>query len=252
MRAGAWVADLADLLLPAGCIACGTWMPEGRGRELVCGGCRTRLRPASWPRCPRCHHPTGSGRVPSQACRECRDWPAELTRARYAYLLQPPADALVHALKYEGWRELAGEMAGPMDRALALPPARHEGRIVVPVPTTRARLEKRGYNQAELLARALAGRLQLPLVRALHRIRGGATQVALPPSERRANVKGAFALDGPSAGRLQGAHVVLVDDVLTTGATASSAAVELAGGGASEVTVLAFARALPFRRRRLA
>ena len=155
---------------------------------------------------------------------------------------------MVHALKYEGWAELAPEMGAAMAR-VSLPPAPPGGgRWVVPVPTTRARVRRRGYNQAELLARSVAERLGEGLIEALVRTRGGATQVALHPSQRRANVRGVFAAREEEIPRLAGAHVVLVDDVLTTGATAAAAAEELVRVGVSEVTLLTYARALPFRR----
>jgi ComF family protein len=151
----------------------------------------------------------------------------------------------VHALKYEGWRELAGEMGRSMAR-LAVP-AWGDGvtPVVVPVPTTRGRVRRRGYNQAELLARGLAEARDLVMIDALERVRGGATQVSLHPSQRRANVKGAFAVRRGFSRRLRGAHVILVDDVLTTGSTAGAAATELARAGALWVTVTTFARALP-------
>jgi ComF family protein len=162
-------------------------------------------------------------------------------------LLAPPADALVHALKYGGWAELGGELGRAMaDLRFPSSPAASR-RVVVPVPTTADRVRLRGYNQAELLARGLAGALDLGLAQALIRTRGGATQVALPPSQRRANVRGAFAARGEAVPLIEGAHVVLVDDVLTTGSTAGAAASELVRMGASGVTLVVYARALPFR-----
>lgn len=249
MKPAPWVAGLLDLLLPAGCLACGTWIPVGRRPALVCGPCRSRIRAAPWPRCDRCHHPLGTGRSGHATCRECRSWPAALTRARYVAVLAPPADALVHALKYEGWCGLAEEMGRDM-AALPTPPRRGaEERVVVPIPTTRRRIKTRGYNQAALLAQRVAAARSLPLVEALVRRGGGGTQVALHPSQRKANVKGAFSLREGESSRLRGAHVLLVDDVLTTGATAGAAALELARSGAVEVTLMTYARALPFRRR---
>jgi ComF family protein len=176
----------------------------------------------------------------------CRDWPGALSFARHAHTLAPPADALVHALKYEGWRELAGPMAEAMARVPLPPCVPLVHRVVVPVPTTVARVRRRGYNQARLLAEGVAERLGLDLLEGLERPRASVTQVSLHPSERRANVKDAFAAREEAVSRLRGAHVMLVDDVLTTGATAAAAATELARVGVSEVTLLTYARALPF------
>jgi ComF family protein len=243
MRAAAWGAALFDLLLPRGCVACGDWLPEGERASMTCPRCRSRLPRAPWPRCGRCHHPSGTGRRPEETCRACRDWPRALTRARYAFVLASPADDLVHALKYEGWPELAHDMGRAMAGVVPREMTAHT--VVVPVPTTPARVRTRGYNQAELLARSMARTLGLPLTTALERTRGGATQVALHPSQRRANVKGVFAVRGGEHSRLRDMHVLLVDDVLTTGSTAGAAATELDRAGASGVTLVTFARALP-------
>lgn len=242
MNGGALAREVLEFLLPAGCVACGTWLPRPTPR-LTCPTCRSRLRTASWPRCPRCHHPAGTGRTGAADCRECRGWPPELARARYAHLLEPPADRLVHALKYEGWRELAEEMAEPM--ASLVPP---ETDRVVPVPTTLRRLRQRGYNQADVLARAVADRVRVDPVPALRRRGDAPTQVALHPSGRRANVQGAFVPESGHEPAIRGARVVLVDDVLTTGSTAGAAAETLVRMGAASVTLITFARALPHRR----
>jgi ComF family protein len=159
-------------------------------------------------------------------------------------VLRPPADDLVHALKYEGWRELAAVMG---DAVAALVPGITEatgGRtVVVPVPTTAERLRSRGYNQAELLARRVAEGSGLELLPVLRRVGSRGSQTALTPEARRENVRGAFA---PASGvpGLEASGVLLVDDVLTTGATASEAATTLHRMGAARVTLLAYARAL--------
>lgn len=175
----------------------------------------------------------------------CGSWPPALTFARHAWVLASPADAMVHALKYEGWAELAAEMGRDMARVTLPPVAAGTPRVVVPVPTTSARVRARGYNQAHLLAAAVANALGLGLVEGLARTRGGSTQVSLHPSQRRANVRGVFAAREKEIPLLRGAHVLLVDDVLTTGATAGAAATALARAGAKEITLLTFARALP-------
>jgi ComF family protein len=157
-------------------------------------------------------------------------------------VLASPVDDLVHALKYEGWPELAAFMGGELAR-VNLPPE-DEQSIVVPVPTTPKRLRSRGYNQADLLARCFGERTNREVRRAIARRVEGRSQTSLTPAERRANVRGVFA-PSASQGDIAGARVLLVDDVLTTGATASEAALALASMGAARVTLVAFARALP-------
>lgn len=233
---------LVHLFLPPACHGCGDPLPRDGSR--LCPRCRTRLREPAHPRCARCGAPRGTGRSASRGCPECEDWPDALVRARCAALFAPPADALVHGLKFGGWRELAPVMAERMARVLprsALPP----GAPVVPVPTTPARKRERGYNQAELLARELAARIGRPFLPALARREGRATQISLHRAERLANVRDAFHGHPEHKPRLRGRSVLLVDDVLTTGATACAAAEALTAMGAAEVSVVAFARALP-------
>jgi ComF family protein len=144
----------------------------------------------------------------------------------------------VHALKYAGWRVAAGPMAQEMARRLG--PRLEGADLLVPVPLGRARLRERGHNQAALLADALGERCALPAVAdVLERSRETRTQTALHPEQRRANVAGAFRATRP----LAGARVVLVDDVLTTGATLVAAAEALGAAGAATVGAVTFARA---------
>ncbi len=164
-------------------------------------------------------------------------------------VLAPPADRLVHALKYEGWRHVASLMAERMAR-IRLPRRFSPGvAAVVAVPTTRARRRRRGYNQARVLAEALPDRRGDVASGVLVRVSGGDSQVSLHPSQRRTNVRSAFAIGENAGALLRGRPVLLVDDVLTTGATAGAAARTVEAAGANGVAALTFARALPYRIR---
>lgn len=248
MRAPAPLRDLVRFLLPARCLGCASPLPMDAPtavqRTLVCAPCMAALREPPWPRCPRCHAPRGTGRVSAADCLECSTWPPSLVGARASAMLEPPCDALVHALKYGGWRDLARPLG---DRLARTCPPDSPDALVVPVPTTPERLRKRGYNQAGLLADAYAARVGTTSTPALERVRGGPSQVSLAPERRRINVDGCFAASASVAPVLRGRPVVLVDDVLTTGATAAAAATALERAGAGGVTVVALARALPGR-----
>lgn len=235
---------LVDLVLAPRCLGCGGVAGGGDGGGLVCGRCRSRLLPPPPPLCPRCGFPRlRTGREPAPTCQECRDWPVALRAARSACLLRPPADALVHQLKYRGWHRLAGPM-GRLMAAVRLPAdAAAEARIVVPVPTTALRLRERGYNQAAVLAEAVARESRRTVICGLHRSVGASSQIALQPAARLANVAGAFGLVAGAAQELAGEHVLVVDDVLTTGATVTACAQALVDAGARCVSVLTFARA---------
>lgn len=241
-------ARLLELLLPLRCLGCGERVPEGADAP-VCGRCRTRIRPLPAPRCERCDLPLGTRHRQGPGCLHCLDWPDALARACCATALAPPADDLLHALKYEGWPAVVPFVGARMAARLAtlggtdrLGPS---ATVVVPVPTTERRQRKRGYNQAALLAHDVARRRSLQCVEALVRTHATDSQIALPVAERRANVERAFQ-PGEAARQLPpSTHVILVDDVITSGATVVAATRALARLGVESVTALAFARALP-------
>ena len=239
---------VADLLLPPVCLGCDGPIDARDEARLACRVCRARLRAIPSPVCARCGASVRvTGRSRAEACHECAGWPRELGAARSACLLLPPADRLVHQLKYRGWPALAGPLAERMT-ALVLPAAMRAATLCVPVPTTAGRLRERGYNQAEVLARAFAGLTRRELRNALRREGSARTQTTLQPVARRANVAGAFRVEPREAARIRGAHVLLVDDVLTTGATATACALALAAAGARHIALITFARALDARR----
>jgi ComF family protein len=169
---------------------------------------------------------------------------------RSAYVLEGPAHRLVHGLKYGGWYSLAGAMAARMARVDLGEEAEEEVSLVVPVPLSDVRLRQRGYDQAGLLASEVA-RLRGWSCRPdlLRRTRATETQTALHPAERRANVAGAFQALPERAAPVRRQHILVVDDVWTTGATTLACADALLAAGARAVSVLTFARALPELRR---
>ena len=234
-----------DLVFAPVCLGCdepiSTFSPE----RLVCRACWSRMRELPVPRCERCWTPKLAMR---ESCPGCDALPPYLRCVRSAFLMDGAARKLVHALKYAGWRAVAGEMGRRM-AALPLPAeVREEVRCVVPVPLSRVRLRARGYNQAEMLAIALArAKGWRDGSGILERTRSTDSQTALHPAERRANVAGAFRVRPGREGEVRREHVLLVDDVWTTGATALACAAALTLAGARAVSVITFTRAVPER-----
>lgn len=240
---------LGDLLFAPVCLGCDEPIAPGDTARLVCRRCRAALRAPPAPLCPRCGAPRRfTGRSHGPTCPECEEWPPWLRCARSACLLAPPADRLVHELKYRGWPALAGPMGERMAEVHLPSDVTAELTGVVAVPTTRARRRARGYNQAEELARAVARRVRRPLLDVMERTPSARSQTGLQPAARGANVAGAFRVRRGGRGRVAAAHLLLVDDILTTGATAIECARVLVDAGARYISVLTFARALDARR----
>lgn len=207
------LARLLSLLAPPICLACRRVVPA---HHALCRECRTDLRwlPAD--------QPTAAGLAV---------W------AAVSY--EGPARALVRALKFRGAVPLVDTMAAQM--AANAPPGVTEGRSLVPVPLHPARRRRRGFNQAEELAAALSKRAGVPMERCLERTVGGArmTQVGMRREERLAALGGGILVQPGSAVPLR---ALLVDDVVTTGATLAACAAALAGAGVREIGALVYAR----------
>jgi len=151
---------------------------------------------------------------------------------------------IVHALKYEGWRAAAGGMAQRMARLAWPRDVVEERTALVPVPLSPTRLRERGFNQSEVIAHALASIWRIPVwTDTLARSRNTETQTRLTPSDRLRNVAGAFDVSSSAPSRLRGAHVVLVDDVVTTAATMNACADALIARGVRIVSYVTFGRA---------
>ncbi len=171
-------------------------------------------------------------------CARCRRQPPAFLAARSALVYEGAAREAVHALKYRGLSALAASMAAPMAECLQAwsPPVE----AIVPAPLAGRRRRTRGYNQSELLAREVSRSAGLPLaLRALVRRRAGPPQArAAGEAARRQNVAAAFA-PGPDVPK---GGLLLIDDVLTSGATLDACARALLAGGAGRVFALTFAR----------
>ena len=241
---------LLDLLLPIHCVVCGSAVEHG-SRSPVCGACWARVTRMPWPQCERCGHPLTVRDVPAPAspgprrCRWCDLLPPYVRAVRSAcWVPGGAAGAIVHALKYDGWTNVVDGMARAMS-ALRWPlDVVEERAALVPVPLAAERERERGYNQSRVLAAALSERWQCPVWDdALVRVRRTETQTRLTPADRLRNVAGAFRAAASAGARLRGAHVVLVDDVITTGATLNACAAALVEAGARIVSYATFGRA---------
>src|SRR5581483_900885 len=230
---------LIDLLAPRSCILCEAFLNRSE-HGLVCGLCWARLPLLPAPRCHRCGHPTHG-----QACRWCTLLPAHVRAARsVAWAAGDVGLGIVHAIKYQGWHRVAEEMAARMAHLDWPLDVREERCALVPVPLSAKRQRSRGYNQSERIAAALAKHWALPVWgHVLRRTRHTQTQTQLTPGDRLRNVSGAFRASPSARDLLRGAHVVVVDDVVTTAATLNACAAALCEGGARIVSFVTFGRA---------
>jgi ComF family protein len=155
-----------------------------------------------------------------------------------------PASGIVHALKYEGWAVVAAEMAERMSRLSWPPDVVEERTALVPIPLASARKRQRGYNQSALIASGLALRWRIPVWDdVIVRSRETSSQTRLTPEERLDNVAGSFRTGDGKLDELRGAHVVIVDDVVTTAATLNTCAKTLYESGARIISYVTFGRA---------
>lgn len=223
---------IRDLLYPpnAGCIACGRLRVDEQ-RWGLCRDCAQTLAVLVPPFCPRCGKPGWM-----LTCPECAILPPDaLDGMRSAYDYEGTAGALARALKYRSIAPAAQALADGM--ASMLPDG--EVDALVPVPLHKSRQRRRGYNQSDILCDALSARIGVPVLHALRRARATRTQTRLSPGDRAQNVRGAFECAASTAGM----RLLLIDDVLTTGATARACAAALKEGGVARVYLLTAARA---------
>ncbi|GAC1516772.1 MAG: hypothetical protein NVS1B4_13820 [Gemmatimonadaceae bacterium] len=162
----------------------------------------------------------------------------------YCWAATGTGRAIVHALKYGRWYAVAGEMADRLARLTWPADVIRERALLIPVPLAAVRERERGFNQSAVLATALSARWNVRVHTALlERVRATESQTRLTPGERRRNVANAFRIIASARGDLRGAHIVLVDDVVTTAATLNSCAAALHAGGARIISYVTFGRA---------
>ena len=229
-KVDAWPQRLVRLLLPPRCLLCGE---SGRDGRDLCRDCAAAL-PWNGHACPRCAIPLPQAET---LCGECLRRLPPLTHAHAACVYGFPFDRLVPRFKFHHDLAAGRLMAELLCESLADAPRPD---AIVPVPLHVSRLRKRGYDQALELARPVARQLGIPLLAdALQRVRATAPQSELDAETRQRNLRRAFAV---RPGAALPAHVVLIDDVMTTGATLHAAARALRRAGVARVDAWVCAR----------
>jgi ComF family protein len=243
-----WRAAL-ELIYPARCAACDVVL-DGPD-DIFCGGCALTLAPIDGA-CPRCARPSPAHLERAPPCLGCLERPPRFVAAAAAYEFGGAIAEAIRRLKWQHMPELAPPLGTLLFESLRHAPADFANiDLIAPVPLHRKRLRKREFNQAAELAAAMreAARLRdAPLARvaldarALERTRDTPPQTGLDGLQRRRNVLDAFRVRDPA--RVRGKRVLVVDDVMTTGATLDACAAALDRAGAAAVLVLTLGRAV--------
>lgn len=227
----AWPFSTLLARLPSQCVVCRAWPSTP-----ICEACVTRFA-APVARCPTCALPLAPG---TAQCDDCRLQPPPVDACVAACAYVWPWPECIAAFKFRGDAGRAAPLALLLRSAPWVEPALEQADVVLPMPLAPARLRERGFNQAHELAQRLAPGKCDPAL--LLRIRDTAPQSGLERRDRLHNLHGAFALDPQRTGAVRGRRVVLVDDVMTSGASLFTAAQVLRAAGADHITALVLAR----------
>jgi len=222
-------AKAADAFYPPVCVNCHVRIAEQK--LWLCGDCYDRLSFLPEQHCPKCGYPTEEN-----ACSNCAETSFAFTQALSVFLYEDSAKAMVHALKYTGLTDIGDWFGNQMFKTLLKEKTLADVDYVTAVPLHRVRRRERGFNQSELIAKALAKRISKPYTeKVLTRITNTASQTLLDGSSRKKNVRGAFKI-----GRLnpEGKSFLLIDDVFTTGTTVNEATKTLLKAGTKQVYVM--------------
>ena len=229
--------DLLEFVYPPRCGLCGGEL--GREERVVCAACWRDLDAISAPFCPLCGISLSR---PAPLCPSCGIRRHCFSFARSHALFDPGLQKIIHMLKYGRKRSLAEPLAGLMATVMSGDSRFENMDALVPVPLHPIRLRVRGYNQSELLASKLSRITGLPVqAGALIRTVNTNSQAKLNLRQRTINVRKAFRIR--ACQRVKNRRIVLVDDVLTTGATVDACAAALLDAGAAEISVITMARA---------
>lgn len=232
-------SGLGGLLFPADCILCERLLPTPLDGP-VCADCLSALPWIAAPYCPRCGL-AYSRTVAGGVCGSCRTRTRAYRRARAGLVYEPDVRQLLHHVKFGRCERLASILGRELARRFSEDDSHGGYHAVVPVPLSRRRRLTRGFNQAERVAESVARFVEAPVrPRLLTKTEDRPPQAGLSAKARLDNARGAYRARVPS--QLEGGDVLLVDDVLTTGATVESASRALRKGGIAAVDVLTLAR----------
>jgi ComF family protein len=237
-----WGRAMLDLLYPLRCPGCSGPVSDAAQPGDFCSACADELCPIEPPFCQICSEPFAGDIGGDFTCPNCSGRHQAYDFAVCGWLSRGPLRKVIHRLKYEHAPAMRLPLARVMRPALDDPRLAGKPWLMVPVPLHPRKQRERRYNQSAELARALSRLAGIPWSELLRRVRYTSSQAGLQREDRLKNLRGAFAVPPRAVRSLAGRHVLLIDDVLTTGATAHECALTLKEHGAAAVAVLTAAR----------
>lgn len=231
------IIDLAKrLIAPSKCLSCSEWLIDD---AIWCHNCWPNVPFISNSTCPTCCKPEAHAATRHYSCPSCQTHMPLYSNLLSLYYYQPPIMHLVKQLKYQQQIHIANTIAKYWIKRFNNELKDYE--LLVPIPLHWRRLVWRGYNQSYELAKRLHKLSNIPLIDALKKVHATPSQTRATRQKRIENLSSAFALRSKFASRIKGSKVLIIDDVLTTGATASAASKILLKAGAKEVGVMTIA-----------
>jgi len=229
------IDKILSFFLPRTCFCCGA---DLKTKHLLCPSCLDKVKLVKGLICARCGVPLNSGGKYCYNCRGSKAAKYKCSFIRSALKFNEPTRALVHAFKYEKYLNIAPYFAELMYNTYRKNAEYREASFLVPVPIYKSRQRKRGFNQAEVLAKHLSKICGIPVLNALIRVKNTASQTKLTREQRQQNIADAFVLAKGMESKIKKEAFILIDDVCTTGATLEECAKVLKAAGAREVLAL--------------